>query len=44
LLDEDGKPTRVGYRREKVDKRRPDGTTYEGWRNVRISKRTGKDI
>ncbi|MEI7778841.1 MAG: 50S ribosomal protein L24 [Actinomycetes bacterium] len=44
LLDEDGKPTRVGYRREVVEKRRPDGTTYEGWRNVRISKRTGKDI
>jgi len=44
LLDDDDKPTRVGYRREKVEKRRPDGTTYEGWRNVRISRRTGKDI
>ena len=45
LVDpEDNRPTRVGYRREKVEKRRPDGTTYEAERSVRISRRTGKDI
>jgi large subunit ribosomal protein L24 len=45
LVDpEDDRPTRVGFRRETVEKRRPDGTTYEAQRSVRISKRTGKDI
>ena len=41
---EDGRPTRVGYRKEKVEKRRPDGSTYEAERSVRISRRTGKDL
>lgn len=41
---EDGRPTRIGFRKEKVEKRRPDGTTYEAERSVRISRRTGKDI
>ena len=41
---EDGRPTRIGYRKEKVEKRRPDGSTYESERSVRVSKRTGKDI
>ncbi|MEZ5117337.1 MAG: 50S ribosomal protein L24 [Candidatus Nanopelagicales bacterium] len=41
---EDGRPTRIGFRKEKVEKRRPDGTTYEATRSVRISRRTGKDI
>ena len=41
---EDGRPTRVGYRKDKVEKRRPDGSTYEAERSVRISRRTGKDI
>ena len=41
---EDGRPTRIGSRKEKVEKRRPDGTTYEVERSVRISKRTGKDV
>ena len=41
----DGRPTRVGFRREEVEKRRPDGSTYEATRSVRVSrKRTGKDI
>ena len=45
LIDPDGdKPTRVGYRRDTVEKRRPDGTTYEGTRSVRVSKRTSKDV
>ena len=41
---EDGRPTRIGYRRETVEKRRPDGSTYEAERSVPISRRTGKDI
>ena len=40
----DNRPTRVGFRREVVTKNRPDGTSYESTRSVRISKRTGKDI
>ena len=41
---EDGRPTRVGYRKETVEKRRTDGSTYEAERSVRISRRTGKDL
>ena len=41
---EDGRPTRVGYRKESVEKRRTDGSTYESERSVRISRRTGKEI
>ncbi len=41
---EDGRPTRIGFRKEKVEKRRPDGSTYQAERSVRISRRTGKDI
>ena len=41
---DDNRPTRVGFRKEKVEKRRPDGSTYEAERSVRISRRTGKDI
>ncbi len=44
LVDEDGKATRVGSRRESVEKRRADGTTYEGTRRVRVARRTGKDV
>jgi large subunit ribosomal protein L24 len=45
LVDEDTKKaTRVGFRKESVDKTRPDGSTYSATRNVRVSKRTGKDI
>ena len=36
--------TRVGYRRAKVTKTRPDGSTYEAERSVRYSKRTGEDV
>src|SRR3954470_19455067 len=43
LVEGDG-VTRVGYRREEVQKRRPDGSTYAGTRSVRISRRTGKEI
>lgn len=41
---EDGRPTRIGFRKEKVEKKRADGSTYETERSVRISRRTGKDI
>jgi large subunit ribosomal protein L24 len=45
LVDPDSKkPTRVGFRRDTVDKSRPDGSTYQGERNVRVSKRSGEDI
>lgn len=45
LIDpEDDRPTRIGFRREKVEKRRADGSTYEAERSVRISRRSGKDI
>ena len=41
----DGKGvTRVGFRRDTVTKRRPDGSTYSAERSVRISRKTGKDI
>ena len=36
--------TRVGFRRDAVTKRRPDGSTYAAERSVRISRKTGKDI
>jgi large subunit ribosomal protein L24 len=45
LVDpETKKATRVGFRREDVEKSRPDGTTYAGQRNVRVAKRSGEDI
>jgi len=41
----DGKGvTKVGFRRDAVTKRRPDGSTYAAERSVRISRKTGKDI
>ncbi len=36
--------TRVGFKREDVLKRRPDGSTYAGTRSVRVSRKTGKEI
>lgn len=44
LVGADGKATRLGSRKEKVEKRRPDGSTYEAERNVRVERRSGKDI
>ena len=40
VVDAEGKPTRVGYRTEKVE--RADGRTKTN--RVRISRKTGKDI
>jgi large subunit ribosomal protein L24 len=44
MLLEDGKTVRVGFKREQVTKRRPDGSTYTAERSVRISRKTGKEI
>ncbi len=43
LVDGDG-VTRVGFRRDEVDKRRPDGSTYSSTRSVRVSRKSGKEI
>ena len=43
LVEGDG-VTRIGFRREEVTKRRPDGSTYQATRSVRISRKTGKEI
>jgi large subunit ribosomal protein L24 len=42
-VDGDKVPTRIGYRRDDVDKTRPDGSTYSAQRSVRVSTRTGKE-
>ena len=44
LVGADGKATRLGSRKESVEKRRTDGSTYKAERNVRIERRSGKDI
>ncbi|MBZ5734515.1 50S ribosomal protein L24 [Nocardioides sp. TRM66260-LWL] len=44
MLVEGGGTTRIGFRREQVTKRRPDGSEYTAERSVRISRKTGKDI
>jgi len=44
MLAEGDGVTRIGFRRETVTKRRPDGSTYTAERSVRISRKTGKDI
>ena len=36
--------TRIGFRRDEVTKRRPDGSTYTAQRSVRVSRKTGKEI
>ena len=43
LVDGDG-VTRVGFRRDEVTKRRPDGSTYQAERSVRVSRKSGKEI
>ena len=44
MLVEGGKPTRVGFKRVDVEKRRPDGSTYAAQRSVRVSRRTGEEV
>jgi large subunit ribosomal protein L24 len=36
--------TRVGYRRDEVTKRRPDGSTYPALRSTRVSRKSGEEI
>jgi large subunit ribosomal protein L24 len=36
--------TRVGFRRDEVTKRRPDGSTYTAQRSVRIARKSGEEI
>ena len=43
-VDGDKVPTRIGFRRDDVDKTRPDGSTYSAQRSVRVATRTGKEI
>ena len=43
LVEGDG-VTRIGFRRDEVTKRRPDGSMYSATRSVRISRKTGKEI
>jgi large subunit ribosomal protein L24 len=43
LVEGDG-VTRIGFRRDEVLKRRPDGSTYASTRSIRISRKTGKEI
>ena len=40
----DNRPTRIGFRRVEVQKRRSDGTTYPSNRSVRVSRRTGTEL
>ena len=44
MLVEDGTPTRVGFKRVEVEKRRNDGSTYTAQRSVRVSRKTGEEI
>ena len=43
LIEGDG-VTRIGFRRDEVTKRRPDGSTYAATRSVRVSRKSGKEI
>ena len=36
--------SRIGFRREQVTKRRPDGSTYTAYRSVRVARKTGEEI
>jgi large subunit ribosomal protein L24 len=47
VVDADGgkkSTSRVGFRRDEVTKNRPDGSTYEAQRSVRVATKTGKEI
>ena len=36
--------TRIGFRRDEITKRRPDGSTYTAHRSVRVSRKSGEEI
>jgi large subunit ribosomal protein L24 len=43
--DDKGKvTTRVGFRRDEVTKRRPDGSTYSAHRSTRVARKSGEEI
>ena len=44
MLVEGKGTTRVGFRRDEVTKRRPDGSTYTAQRSVRVSRKSGEEI
>ncbi len=46
VVEHEGKKvvTRVGYRREEQERRRPDGSTRTVTRSVRYAKKTGEEI
>jgi large subunit ribosomal protein L24 len=44
MLVEGKGTTRVGAKRVEATKRRPDGSTYEAHRSVRISRKSGEEI
>jgi large subunit ribosomal protein L24 len=44
MLVENGEPTRIGFKRVEVEKRRADGSTYSATRSVRVSRKTGEEI
>ncbi len=37
-------PTRIGFERKAVTKRRADGSEYDAQRSVRIARKTGKEL
>src|SRR6476469_8468748 len=36
--------TRIGFRRDEVTKRRPDGSTYSASRSTRVARKSGEEI
>jgi large subunit ribosomal protein L24 len=44
MLIEGKDTTRVGFKKVEATKRRPDGSTYQVQRSVRISRKTGEEI
>ena len=44
MLVEDGRTTRLGFKRVDVEKRRKDGSTYSAQRSVRVSRKSGEEI
>ena len=46
VVDADGTKTtsRIGFRRDEVTKNRPDGSSYQAHRSVRVASKTGKEI
>ena len=44
MLVQSGDTVRVGYERQDVEKRRPDGSTYAAQRSVRVERKSRKEI